>query len=143
MAAAIVPCIEDVSVQSSRWKSLAFALAGCSFLSAAGVLADDEGKRRRRDHEVAREALTNGEIRPLEAVVAEVRRTVPGDIVGIELEKYSGQWVYKIKVITPSGAMQRVNIDARGSGTPASGAAPPSPLAPATAPPTATEPRSR
>lgn len=129
-----------------RWKLLAFAFAGASVLHAGGGLADDDSKRKRRDHEVAREALTSGEIRPLEAIVAEVRRTVPGDIVGVELEKYSGQWVYKIKVITPSGTMQRVTIEARGSAAPP----PPAvvqtaPIAPApdTAPPVAAEPRSR
>lgn len=93
---------------------------------AGGGLADDErGERKRRDHEIARKALLSGEIRPLEAVIAEVRRTVPGDIVGVELETHHGRWIYKLKVITPSGTMQRVTVDGRqaGDAAPAGGAA--------------------
>lgn len=146
--------IEDVSVQLRRWTfvAAAVALAGIGVMPVGNALADDDGKRKRRDHEVARDALTNGEIRPLEAIIAEVRRTVPGDIVGIELEKYSGQWVYKIKVIAPSGAMQRVTIDARGGAVaPSSAGQPaalaplsiPGPIAPATTLPPAAETRSR
>ncbi len=127
-------------------KMIAFGLFAAAVLDAGALLADDDGKRRRRDQEVARDALTRGEIRPLEAIIAEVRRTVPGDIVGIELEKYSGHWVYKIKVISPSGTMQRVQIDARGSATPPSAADPPPPAAsviPAPGQPTAADVRSR
>lgn len=106
---------------------VAFSLA----LATAGPLvADDESKRKRHDHEVARRALASGEIRPLETVIAEVRKSTPGEIVGIELEKYSGQWVYKIKVITPAGSMQKVTIDARGNEPQAGGgsvAVPPAP----------------
>ena len=85
-------------------------------LGSTGLAADDEGGRKRRDHEIARKALLSGEIRPLEAVIAEVRRTVPGEIVGVELESYHGRWTYKLKVITPSGTMQRVVVDARQTG---------------------------
>lgn len=83
----------------------------------SSILADDEGGgRKRRDHEVARKALLSGEIRPLEAVIAEARRTVPGEIVGVELENHHGRWTYKLKIITPAGTMQRVMIDARQTG---------------------------
>ena len=133
-------------MQLRRWKLVAVGFAVAGVLHAGGVLADDDSKRKRRDHEVARDALTSGEIRPLEAIIAEVRRTMPGDIVGIELEKYSGQWVYKIKMIAPSGAMQRVTIDARSSATPPPAPAHQAPLAPGTpptTPPPTTDTRSR
>lgn len=135
--------IEVVTVQVRRCKLIAVALAAATVLIIGGARADDEGKRKRRDHEVARDALTSGEIRPLEAIIAEVRRTMPGDIVGIELEKYSGHWVYKIKVISPSGTMQRVQIDARGSATPSPPATQHAPVAPAHSQQPAADVRSR
>ena len=104
--------------------------------------------RPRTDHETARRALSKGEIRPLDSVIADVRRTVPGDIVGVELDKQHGRWTYRIKVITPAGRMKRVQIDARaaapaaqGSGEPVGpprgvGKPPPAPLpGPAREPP--------
>jgi uncharacterized membrane protein YkoI len=69
--------------------------------------------KRRADHEVAREAFTAGQIRPLEQVLAEVRETAPGDIVGVELDQRDTRWVYIIKVITPDGSLRRISIDAR------------------------------
>ncbi len=42
-----------------------------------------------------------------------VRRTIPGDIAGIELERKGGNWLYEIKVISPKGVMIEVHIDAR------------------------------
>ena len=107
-----------VQRQRCRW---AVAIAVVSLVVGTGggaPRADDEGSgdKKRRDHEIARKALVSGEIRPLEAVIAEVRSSVPGEIVGIELEKHQGRWTYKIKVITPSGAMQRVLVDARSNG---------------------------
>jgi hypothetical protein len=97
-------------------------LAAC----AAGipVLAGDHGFDEHRhgghrhwhdddDHEIARGALERGEIVPLEDVLAEVRKTVAGQIVGIKLERKRELWVYELRVLGKDGAMLEVYVDAR------------------------------
>jgi uncharacterized membrane protein YkoI len=69
--------------------------------------------RGHEDHDVAREALERGEIMPLEKVVAEVRKTISGKLVGVDLERKRGAWVYEIKVLAPDGSMIEVYADAR------------------------------
>ena len=83
-------------------------------LAAAGLApaaADD--KRHRKDHEEARQAVERGEIMPLTEVLAEVRKSVPGEIVGVELERKHGTWVYEFKVIQTGGLRIEVYTDAR------------------------------
>lgn len=88
------------------------ALIAC--MAAVGLpaaRADDED--RRHDHDVARQGLQQNEILPLETVLASIRQRVPGDIAGIELEHEGGEWLYEIKVISPAGVMQELEVDAR------------------------------
>lgn len=75
------------------------------------ALASEEGKPR--DQDIARGALERGEILPLEVVLSQVRKTVIGEIVGIELERKLGAWVYEIKVISVKDEMIAVYVDAR------------------------------
>jgi uncharacterized membrane protein YkoI len=65
------------------------------------------------DEEAARHALENGEILPLERVIAGLRSLVPGEISGLELEKEKGVWVYEFKIISPDGRMLKVHVDAK------------------------------
>lgn len=76
------------------------------------ALADNDD-RHRRDHDLARQALERGEVLPLEAVLAEVRKSVSGEVAGIELEREHGVWLYEIKMIGPGGALTEVKVDAR------------------------------
>lgn len=80
------------------------------------VLADDDdyGERRRGgDHEIARGALERGEIVPLDDVLAEVRKTIAGQIVRIKLERKHGRWLYELRVLGPDGSIMEVYVDAR------------------------------
>jgi hypothetical protein len=106
-----------LSMRNTALRLLVVLVGLGASLGTTAARADDEANRKRRDHDVARKALTTGEIRPLEDVIAEVRRTVAGDIVGVELEQHDGRWTYEIKVITPPGRMRKVKVDA--SRTPA------------------------
>lgn len=87
-----------------------------TLLGVAGVchvaLADDDD-RHLGDHDLARQALERGEVMPLEAVLAEVRRSVSGELVGIELEHEQGAWRYEIKIILPGGGLTELKVDAR------------------------------
>lgn len=75
--------------------------------------ADDDDKKRRVDHKIARQALLRGEIMPLEALLMEIRKTVPGEFVGVELEFKHGIWVYTLKILPPDGKLVRFLADAR------------------------------
>jgi uncharacterized membrane protein YkoI len=81
-------------------------------LTAKTALADEFGKKR-EDHDVALGALARGELLPLETVLVEVRKVVSGEVVGVELERESGIWVYEIKIIAPGNSMIEAHVDAR------------------------------
>ena len=49
----------------------------------------------------------------IERILSEVRKAVPGEVVGIELEHEHGAWVYEIKVIQAGGMRAEVLVDAR------------------------------
>ncbi|BCU05336.1 hypothetical protein Atep_00130 [Allochromatium tepidum] len=70
----------------------------------------------RHDHELAREARLRGEIRPIAGILRQVGEQVPGEVIGIELErgKRAGRpvWIYEIKILSPDGRRQEVEVDA-------------------------------
>lgn len=65
------------------------------------------------DEDEARRALENGEIVPLERVMATLHDAVPGEVSGLELEKENGIWIYEFKIISPDGQMLKVRVDAK------------------------------
>lgn len=78
-----------------------------------GAVAEDKIGKKPDDHDIALGALARQEILPLEAVLSQVRRTISGEVVGIELERNGGVWVYEIKVIAPGDNMIQAFVDAR------------------------------
>lgn len=76
-------------------------------LGVPGAAASD-----RRDHERARAALADGQIRPLSDLLAEVERRYVGRVIETELEREDGRWVYEFKLLPPSGRVARLYLDA-------------------------------
>lgn len=75
----------------------------------APVHADDD-----RDHEIARQALVEGRIRPLTEITEVFKSQFAGEIVGVELEvKGADTFVYEFKVLTPEGKLKEVKVDAK------------------------------
>lgn len=66
-----------------------------------------------KDHVAAREALKRGEIVPLSKVLAVVAAKAPGDVIDVELERHDNGWRYEVKVLTASGQVREVKLDAR------------------------------
>jgi uncharacterized membrane protein YkoI len=64
-----------------------------------------------RDQEVARRALEKGEIRPLAEILAGMRGRLQGELVGIELERKAGKWVYEFTTIGEGGQKIKVFVD--------------------------------
>lgn len=85
--------------------ALACALA-CAGLPAAWASGDD-------DHDVARRALEAGEVLPLKAVLDQVERQYPGQVMEVELEREGGRWIYEIKLLRTGGALLKLEVDAR------------------------------
>ncbi|MTW20536.1 peptidase [Allochromatium palmeri] len=75
------------------------------------------GADTQADHERAREARLRGEIQPITEILHQVGKQVPGEVIGIEIErgKLAGQrvWIYELKILTPDGRRLEVEIDAR------------------------------
>ncbi len=86
--------------------ALAVALAAPMTLAAPAWAGDT-------DHVAAREALKRGQIVPLSKVLAVVGAKVPGDVIDVELELKKEGWRYEVKVLTASGQVREVKLDAR------------------------------
>jgi uncharacterized membrane protein YkoI len=82
------------------------ALACASAPSAAG-------SERKRDHEAALTALRRGEILPLAEILTKVRQHTPGELIAVELERERGVFIYEIRVLTPTGSVRKVDLNAR------------------------------
>jgi uncharacterized membrane protein YkoI len=67
------------------------------------------------DHDYAREAVRRGEILPITRILPIVQQRVPGDVIEIELDSHDhGRRIeYEIKVLTASGRVIEVKVDAR------------------------------
>lgn len=60
-----------------------------------------------------RAAVTRGEVLPLSRILSIARARVPGEMLEVGLEDDHGGLVYKVKILSPSGRVQEVRLDAR------------------------------
>lgn len=93
-----------------------FAAVGCSLIAAATLMivaparADSDDAR---DQEIARQALSEGRIKPLAEITEIVKPLLPGTILGVELEiEDGGRIVYEFDVIDKAGKLKEVDVDA-------------------------------
>ena len=73
---------------------------------AAAAIADD-------DHARARAAREAGQIVPLQTIVDRVQKEFTGTLVSVEFEDDDGRFIYKVKLLTPAGAIVKLEYDAR------------------------------
>ena len=86
------------------------SLALLAALAFAGpVLADST------EQDAIRQAVESGAIRPLADILSAVRGRLPGDIIGIEIDRKKDRWLYEFRVLDRSGRLFEVYVDA-GSG---------------------------
>jgi uncharacterized membrane protein YkoI len=74
---------------------------------------DDDGDDNDYGHEAAQRARAAGEIAPLSEIIDRVRKAHEGEVVGVELEREGGRWIYEIKLITPRNRYLEIYVDAR------------------------------
>lgn len=68
--------------------------------------------RDRHDHERARAAVEAGQALPLPTVLESLRRTHPGQVLELELEREGGRWIYEIKLLQADGRLLKLDVDA-------------------------------
>jgi len=72
-----------------------------------------KAERKRAEQDAIRQAVQRGEVLPLPRILAIAQARVPGDVVKVELD-YEGTWIkYEVKILTPSGRVREVDINAR------------------------------
>ncbi|WP_368904695.1 PepSY domain-containing protein [Taklimakanibacter lacteus] len=81
------------------------------FLSAAAqpARAEDEADD---DHDEARRAVEQGKARPLAEILSRIQPRLGGKVIGVELEREQGRYVYELKVVTSGGALREIYVDA-------------------------------
>lgn len=94
----------------TRLRSFVAPLALVALVSLFPVSAALAGKD---DHVEARRLLQKGEILPLAQILDVAQRRVPGDVIEVELESEDSGWEYKVKVLTPTGLVRKVTVNAR------------------------------
>jgi uncharacterized membrane protein YkoI len=69
--------------------------------------------KRDEDRDAVRLAVERGEVRPLADIVAGVRGKLPGEIVGVEVEREDGRWMYEFRVVDGKGRLFEAYVDAK------------------------------
>jgi uncharacterized membrane protein YkoI len=64
------------------------------------------------DHDLARDLHEKGEILSFEQIAQAAHRVVPGDIVGVGLQRNSRGWTYVIRIVDAAGHRVTLDIDA-------------------------------
>jgi len=82
-------------------------------LVLAGMALPASWAGSKDDHERARAAVASGEVLPLPVVLERLRRTHPGQVLELELERQDARWIYEIKLLQANGQLLKVKLDAR------------------------------
>jgi len=65
------------------------------------------------DQDKVRQAVANGEIRPLADILGAVRGKLPGEVTGVEIERKGGRWLYEFRTFDRAGRLFEVYVDAQ------------------------------
>ncbi len=85
---------------------------GLMTLLGPSVARADEESGETEDYERARKARRDGRALPLAVLLDRVRSAIDGEIIGIEFDQEHGHDVYKLKVVSPSGVLRKISVDA-------------------------------
>lgn len=93
------------------WAFPAFALLAAMSVTT-GAQANDH-QEKAREIAAIRAAVQRGELLPLPRIMALAQARVPGDVVKTELEVKHGRLTYEVKILTKTGIVREVKLDAR------------------------------
>ncbi len=88
---------------------------GIAPFAAAALAGDGPSKLERKRHERAdiQTAMERGELLPLPKAIALAQTRVAGDVLKIELEKEEWGIKYEVKILTATGRVREVELNAR------------------------------
>jgi uncharacterized membrane protein YkoI len=95
------------AVATPRTLLLALAL-----LSASAGLAYGDDDEHGIDHDRASRAVEEGRARPLAEILNQTGTGLGGEVIGVEFDSKHGRYVYEFKVVTPTGQLREVYVDA-------------------------------
>ena len=84
-------------------------LLGLALGTGSALHADERGGS---DHELARQALEQGQVLPLRQVLDKIEREYQGQVLKIEFEEDDGRYIYEIRLLQQDGRMAKLKVDA-------------------------------
>ena len=93
----------------TRFRSL---LAAAALLAAGGLFVPAASAGERVRVEEIRQLRESGQILSAEDILARSRAIQPGQVVGLELEREDGRWIYEVKLIDERNRVHELELDA-------------------------------
>lgn len=95
-------------------KDLLYRIALIAMLAISTPLAadDDDDDDDRAEREAMRTAVERGDIKSLAEILKLVAPQLPGEIVGIEIERENGIFVYEFRVAGKGGKILEAKVNA-------------------------------
>jgi uncharacterized membrane protein YkoI len=85
--------------------ALVFAVSASACVATTTVRADD-------DHERARAAVQRGDILPLDEIMRRIPLAPDERLLEVEIEREDGAWIYEIELLSASGRVREIEVDA-------------------------------
>lgn len=76
-------------------------------LASSALHAGEHG-----DHDLARQALQQGQVLPLRTVLDQIERDYRGQALKVEFEHEDGRFIYEIRLLQDDGRMAKLKVDA-------------------------------
>ena len=87
-------------------------LAAAALLAAGGLSVSGASAGERMRVEEIRQLRESGQILSAEDILARSRAIQPGQVVGLELEREDGRWIYEVKLIDERNRVHELELDA-------------------------------
>jgi uncharacterized membrane protein YkoI len=99
----------------SMLRTALIALIASTALAGASAVASESKKK---NHEIARQALLRKEVLPLTQILAIAAQRAPGEVIEVELEDAGGgRLKYDLKILAKNGRVRELELDAKTGAT--------------------------
>lgn len=93
--------------------ALVVAVAATTAPVAPAVATDAKAARKAAEQQAIRDAVRRGQLLPLPRILVIAQRQVAGDVLKTELEQESWGLQYEVKILTATGRVREVKLNAR------------------------------
>ncbi len=97
----------------NRGKNISLRVSVLGLAAVLATLAPSAPRADERVRDAVREAVQRGEIHSLADILAAIRGKLPGEIVGMEIERKGSRWLYEFRVVDDKGRLFEVYVDAK------------------------------